>query len=414
MDKLPDFKYSKEDIDYLLSTKAIRDKANLIYKNALEGKTNFSVDENKFEDVSNFVLETIKENYPDLNIPYHSRWGHFNSEKMNRTQEFFSLIKDFDMEERARREVDLIIVSVLLDAGAGADWKYMDSRTGETIARSEGLAIASYDMFCRGEFSNDPENDPYRVDADKLLNFSEDDLRKSFQVDTNNPLEGVSGRVDLLKSLGSAIKMKKNFFKEARPGSIVDYLKSISEEDKLEAHQILETLLRSLGKIWPSRISLGGQGMGDVWLYRPFLNGNGIDCLVPFHKLSQWLSYSLMESLERAKIKIIHIDTLTGLAEYRNGGLFVDLGVFSLKDSSDQKVGHRPDEDLIIEWRALTIIGLDKVASLIRKKLKISSIDFPLPKILEGGTWHAGRKVAKQIRGNGNPPIQIISDGTVF
>ena len=328
MDKIPDFKYSKEDIDYLLSAKAIRDKANLIYGRALEGLTNFSVDEKKSEDVANFVLDTIKENYPDLKIPYHSRWGHFNSDELDRNTEFFNLIKKFDIEEKARREVDLIIVSVLLDAGAGTDWSYIDPRTKEKISRSEGLAVASYDMFCRGEFSNDPASDPYRVDAEKLMSLTEGDLERAFQVSDTNPLEGVSGRVDLLKSLGSALKNKKTFFKQPRPGSIVDYLKSISEEDKLEADQILEALLRSLGKIWPSRISLGGQGMGDVWVYRPFLNGNDVQCLVPFHKLSQWLSYSLIESLERAKINVIQIDSLTGLAEYRNGGLFVDLGVF--------------------------------------------------------------------------------------
>ena len=55
------------------------------------------------------------------------------------------------------------------------------------------------------------------------------------------------------------------------------------------------------------------------------VNSTSVECLVPFHKLSQWLSYSLIESLERSGLKVLHIDQLTGLAEYRNGGLFVDL-----------------------------------------------------------------------------------------
>ena len=88
--------------------------------------------------------------------------------------------------------------------------------------------------------------------------------------------------------------------------------------------------------------------------------------------------------------------------------------MYKLKDDSEKSKGHHPEEDLIIEWRALTIIGLDTVASIIRKKLKITSVDFPLPKILEGGTWHAGRKIARQLRPSGAPPLKIISDGTVF
>ena len=51
------------------------------------------------------------------------------------------------------------------------------------------------------------------------------------------------------------------------------------------------------------------------------------DGLVPLHKLSQWLAYSLIEPLIEAGFSITEIDGLTGLAEYRNGGLFIDAGV---------------------------------------------------------------------------------------
>ena len=38
-----------------------------------------------------------------------------------------------------------------------------------------------------------------------------------------------------------------------------------------------------------------------------------------------------------------------------------------------------------------------------------------MPKALEGGTWRAGRVLAKKLRPQtGGPPIQIRSDGTVF
>jgi hypothetical protein len=40
--------------------------------------------------------------------------------------------------------------------------------------------------------------------------------------------------------------------------------------------------------------------------------------------------------------------------------------------------------------------------------------DLPLAKVLQGGTWAAGRQIAADRRPQGRPPIQIISDGTVF
>ena len=43
-----------------------------------------------------------------------------------------------------------------------------------------------------------------------------------------------------------------------------------------------------------------------------------------------------------------------------------------------------------------------------------SSIDLPLAKILEGGTWSAGRKIARERRSDGGPPITLLSDGTLF
>jgi hypothetical protein len=136
--------------------------------------------------------------------------------------------------------------------------------------------------------------------------------------------------------------------------------------------------------------------------------------LVPFHKLSQWLSYSLLEPLEAAHLRIDGLDELTGLPEYRNGGLFLDAGVISLTNPSDADREHEVGADLVIEWRALTIALLDRVAELVRAKLHLSAAELPLARVLEGGTWRAGRVIASELRETGGPPLHIISDGTVF
>jgi hypothetical protein len=136
--------------------------------------------------------------------------------------------------------------------------------------------------------------------------------------------------------------------------------------------------------------------------------------LVPLHKLSQWLTYSLIEPLEAAGVKVVGVDDLTGLAEYRNGGLMIDSGVLRCRRRDMQDRAHLPDAEFIVEWRALTVALLDLLAERLRVRLGVSSEDMPLVKILEGGTWRAGRRMAAERRPDGGPPLQIISDGTVF
>jgi hypothetical protein len=136
--------------------------------------------------------------------------------------------------------------------------------------------------------------------------------------------------------------------------------------------------------------------------------------LVPFHKLSQWLTYSLLEPLEEFGVHVVGLDQLTGLAEYRNGGLFLDGGVLSLKDPAAAAVDHAPSAEIIVEWRALTIILLDQTAARLREMLGKSEVELPLAKVLQGGTWSVGRTLATGRRAGGGPPLKIQSDGTVF
>ena len=134
---------------------------------------------------------------------------------------------------------------------------------------------------------------------------------------------------------------------------------------------------------------------------------------MPFHKLSQWLTYSLLEPFEWAGITVEGLDALTGLPEYRNGGLFLDAGVLRLKEATLAGRLHEAGDELIVEWRALTVALLDELAPLVRGQLGLSEQQMPLACVLEGGTWAAGRALAQQLRG-GTAPLNIVSDGTVF
>ena len=154
--------------------------------------------------------------------------------------------------------------------------------------------------------------------------------------------------------------------------------------------------------------------LGDTWRHSAIKRDNATTGLVPLHKLSLWLSYSLIEPLQRAGINVTDVDGLTGLAEYRNGGLFIDTGVLTLRDPAQARAPLPVDCELVVEWRALTVALLDALYPLVRQRLGIAAGDFPLGSLLEGGTWAAGRKKAREKRTGGGPPLTVISDGTVF
>jgi Protein of unknown function (DUF1688) len=154
--------------------------------------------------------------------------------------------------------------------------------------------------------------------------------------------------------------------------------------------------------------------LGDTWRHPAIKRKDATSGLVPLHKLSQWLAYSLIEPIRGAGLQVSEVDALTGLAEYRNGGLFVDFDVIVLRDPAQAAAPHHVGSELIVEWRGLTVALLDLIAPLVREKLGLTAANFPLACVLEGGSWAAGRKIAKQKRADGGPPLTVISDGTVF
>ena len=318
--------------------------------------------------------------------------------------------------ERARAELDLATVSVLLDAGAGPDWSYRDPATGASVGRSEGLALASLDMFAAGAFSSDPRR-PLRVDAAALQGMTSATLCSHFQAGAGNPLLGVEGRVDLLRRLGAAVAASPEIFARAdapRPGGLFDHLCTDAAGRSIAAPAVLSAVLRHLGRVWPSRLELEGVPLGDCWRHPALTTDDATSGLMPLHKLSQWLTYSLLEPLQTAGLAVIDIDGLTGLAEYRNGGLLIDTGVLALRDPADARRAHEVGSTLVVEWRALTVALLDRLADIVRQRLSMDAEVLPLAKILQGGTWTAGRQIARKLRADGRPPLTIVSDGTVF
>lgn len=399
-----------EELSYLRSPRAIRERCANILSAVRDGRSgHFVVRDNQLDDTARFVVDVIRSNYPTLDIPYHSRWNHFRAGGVDRVATFNSRFGD--ERERLRSQIELAITSVLLDAGAGPNWSYHEPLSDRRFSRSEGLAVASHDAFLAGAFTSDSSK-PLRADAGGLMGFTAERLARAFQVSDANPLVGLEGRAALLTRLGECVAANPKVFVGGRLGGLADSLLEQADGD-LTAPTILRALLQHLGSIWPGRVTLHGKNLGDVWRHR-HAGGEGATAgLVPFHKLSQWLTYSLLEPFEWFGVTVSDIDHLTGLPEYRNGGLLLDKGVLERLDTRIPGQAHPPSSELVVEWRALTVSLLDELAEKIRDKLGQTSDSLPLAKVLEGGTWAAGRKLAQQKR-EGLPPIEIESDGTVF
>jgi hypothetical protein len=276
--------------------------------------------------------------------------------------------------------------------------------------------VASQRLFEAGAFSDDPSS-PLRAGGAALAALRAETLLEGFQVDEANPMVGLEGRTALLQRLGARVVARPDLFAAAdapRPGGLYDALAARAEDGRLPAAAILELLLEALGPIWADRLVIDGIPLGDCWRHPALKRSDASDGLVPLHKLSQWLAYSLIEPLEEAGIRVVEIDGLTGLAEYRNGGLFVDTSVLRLTDPAAAGRVHHVSDPLIVAWRSMTVALLDRLAPRVRDLLGVSEESFPLARMLEGGTWTAGRRIAAEKRAGGGPPFTIISDGTVF
>ncbi|OKL61430.1 hypothetical protein UA08_03141 [Talaromyces atroroseus] len=442
--------------EYLLSLRAIRERAKIVADATHAGElSHFDFHEDLLGDVADFVTSVIK--FPDMvssfqrdygpdkfdTIPPHGRWQHFD---LGNVPRITALIRDWKVDaakcdnyEVTRRLVDLFFVSVLLDAGAGDHWRYIEPSTEREYERSEGIAVASLYMFQSLAFAyTEHESDKVPLVNGKLLierkgleQLRTDVLEQGFQVSDSNSMLGIASRGDLLRSLGRSLLAHPDIFgNEGRPGNLVDYMiKTAGGSSELDIITLWDTLQTLLIPIWPKdRITIAGKAIGDAWplqvLQRKACSSHNLtDSIQPFHKLTQWLTYSLMVPFQRILgLQWVNAESLTALAEYRNGGLFVDLGVLQLKKEAlnrglKESGGLLPmfeaGDDVIVEWRAVTLALIDELYKMVLSRM--DGVHLTMAQLLEAGSWKSGREVAAKHRPETkSSPILIKSDGTVF
>lgn len=410
---------AEEAAHTLRMTTTIRERCGQLLARARAGDSRwFTVDDAALPAAGREVADLTRKRYPRGHIPFHSRWRHLEAGGVDRKAELERLLGKVPRAVLGEALFDLTFVSVLLDAGAGPDWKYVEPATGKEFTRSEGLAVASFHAFTSGLFSSDKDH-PYQVDAEGLRALVTDHLANAFQVRPNNPLVGLEGRAVLLRRLGEAMQEQPEVFGQVvpRPSGIYTLILAPAPEvprtaDVL-AHDILSQILISCSGIWPSGNAVETVPLGDCWRHAA-VRGEGLsDGWVPFHKLSQWLTYSLLEPFAWSGVQVRGVEQLTALPEYRNGGLLLDSGVLRLREPGFAEQVWQPGDELVVEWRALTVALLEELAVEVRKLLHLDAARLPLACVLEGGTWAAGRELAQRHRG-GLPPLKVASDGTVF
>ncbi|BGP47285.1 hypothetical protein JCM10450v2_003137 [Rhodotorula kratochvilovae] len=442
-----------DTIAYLCSLPSIRERCGRVFALAEAGKLDYwTVNLAQEDKIVEFVCGLIARDFGTdyASIPPHGRWRHFVGGRVD------PLLEAWDNEavdplEKARRLVDLMVVSVLLDAGAGNDWKFQPKDGGDKIARSEGLAVGSLEMFETGMFSGD-EAQPCRVDSVGLSKITPEEISKALQVSESNPMAGIDGRAQLLVRLGSVLSDPSNaaYFTQkgsSRPGHLIDYLLSHSSSQALpsavlgtkvaiQMDTLWEIVISGLSGVWPAaRSKIDGVSLGDVWPVECLAKQVGAgehDDLVSFHKLSQWLTYSLIEVMETILAwQVIGKEQMTGLPEYRNGGLLIDfnllvpnipamLSSFSLPVPSSPSSlpallalpPFDPAHSAMVEMRAVTIVMLDRLRAGINRRL---GVELSLPQVLESSTWKGGREIARKLRPEtAGPPFRYVATGDVF
>ncbi|GAA5894364.1 hypothetical protein JCM8208_006213 [Rhodotorula glutinis] len=442
-----------DTIAYLRSLPSIRERCGRVFALAEAGKLDYwTLDLAQQDKIVEFVCGLIARDFGDnyASIPPHGRWRHFVGGRVD------PLLSAWDDEavdplEKARRLVDLMVTSVLLDAGAGNDWKFAPKDGGDKIGRSEGLAVGSLEMFEAGMFSGD-ESQRCRVDAVGLSKITPEEISKALQVSDSNPMTGIDGRAQLLVRLGSVLSDPSNaaYFTQkgsSRPGHLVDYLLAHSTSQAIpsavlgnkvavQMDTLWDIIISGLSGVWPAaRSKIDGVSLGDVWPVECVAKQDGVEKfgdLVSFHKLSQWLTYSLIEVMETLLAwQFVGKEQMTGLPEYRNGGLLIDFDLLvpnipAMLTSFSLPVPSSPSEyptllelppfdashSAMVEMRSVTICMLDRIRSGINARL---GVELSLPQVLESSTWKGGREIAKKLRPEtAGPPFRYIATGDVF
>ncbi|ORX52807.1 DUF1688-domain-containing protein [Hesseltinella vesiculosa] len=390
----------------------------------------FDVDSTKFQDM---VDLRDYQGMPDQ-MPMYGQWYRFGCHGQIKT--LLQSWQGVSPLAQTQRLVDLFVVASALDVESVSrqrSWHYKDPKTSRAIGGSQGIAMATLDLFKAGAFSCDPQ-DPFRVDGEKLKTPGQPThFRVSLQPKSASHLPGLEDRLSLLQHIGHVLQSQPCFRGDQgtsfRPGHFIDYL--------LDHHATIHTKkgpLIPLETLWPGAMQLGelwARPEGDIQDCPSLLldSATSMEAKIPFHKYTQWLIYSISEPMEKLLGATIEgKDLLTPVPDHWQGGLLLDTGFLTLKpeetkrgldqfSKNAKRLGQvqmevapmfEKDDPVVIEWRALTVAYMDIIADQVRQALRQTRTSLPLSKFMEAGSYSVGKDLAEISRPLTQvPPIMI-------
>ncbi|KAI9729668.1 MAG: hypothetical protein M1818_008421 [Claussenomyces sp. TS43310] len=345
---------SLDPIAYLGSIGAVRERCNLVLEKAKSNELNhFVVDMTKFQDTTKFVSSIIKRDFaPDYNsIPPHGLWQQFLAGGKDRIA---YLLQSWSSDVDASERTRRLLDLFLVSVMLDADAGISWSYRSKEDGKiyERGEGLAVASLeMFKAGMFSSNCSQPHQVDGEGLRRLTVDSVGDALQVSQQNPMPGLEGQANLLKRLSGALRNQDLFGADARPGNM-----------------------------------LGAE-------------------------------------------------ILTGLPDHRNGGLFIDTGVLTLKPEetgrgiekfkmvSDQQLGRHVEvvptfeesDDVVVEWRAVTVGLLDELLAEINKDLGLrGSNELSMTQMLEGGSWKGGKEIAEVSRPNTKEPPIITLRGVVF
>lgn len=404
----------------LLSAAAVRQRCAAMFDLGLAGKLeHFTLDVARLDALADQVAEMLSETAGENGAPFYGCWRSFEAGGHDRWSMLGAYRQWPEVREMGRAAFDLAFVTAILGADPGSDWRYHEAATGKDHTGADGLAIAALAMFAGGLFSA-KTSDPLRADATALARLSDGEIASGLQHGPENPVAGFEGRCNLLRRLGEAVALRDDLFTakdDPRPGGLFDLLFDEGQKAALAAGRILDAVLDGLVPIWPDRVAIDDIPLGDTWAHPALAEDAGLAggaALVPLHSMAQKLAYSLVEPLIWAGVDVVDFNDLTGLADLEHGGLFMDAGVILPRDAKALINQHDAGALFVVEWRALTVVLLDRLADRVRASAELDAEQLPLACIMQGGTAPLASKIALEKRGNDRPPLGLASDGTVI
>ncbi|MCP5266187.1 MAG: DUF1688 family protein [Burkholderiaceae bacterium] len=401
-------------VDTLRSPATIRERCENI-ATAIEagGSPFFTLDPSRLDALAQRVLETMRSHARRNHAPDDARWLGLDAGGVDRMGDLSSRLADAIPAEQTRARVDLAIAVALLDASAGPTWHYEEGASGQCFESTEGLAVAGFRAFMAGVLSS-RSDEPLRVDGHALARIDANTLAHVFQAHADNPLPDLEERAATLRRAGEAMMRDAiRFGADARPGGLFTRLGKVGKRQEIGATELCHALLAGLSSVLPGAGAVGGEPLGDAWPH-PLAGGEGDSAgWVPFHRLAQAMACSLLGPFEAAGVRVTGTEDLTGLADARNGSLFVDAEVIRLRDPGLDSRPLQIRDPAVVEWRALTVTLMDRLAMRVRALTQLQAGEPSLARIQLDGTWPLAEALARKRRA-GAPALAVHTGGLPY